>query len=227
MHDDRGNARVEWIDAGYAGVPLERAPLSIESTPARGENAKLTVERKRAGGFDPYARVGAAHIPEPKKPQRQARSAQARRVDQAQTRARSPQIPGRYATSNRALSHASSGVALDVAQLAHISPAIEPAQLGHERRARRRARLRSSSAPRAGRTARRSSKPCGTGRRGRRRPPDPRARARTAPDAARAENVRRPAARSSQAQSTYLSTSACSSSSSSVTGLSWPVFQAT
>lgn len=68
VHDDRGNARVEWIDAGYAGVPLERAPLSIESTPARGENAKLTVERKRAGGFDPYARVGAAHIPEPKKP---------------------------------------------------------------------------------------------------------------------------------------------------------------
>ncbi len=67
VHDDRGNARVEWIDAGYAGVPLERAPLSIESTPARGENPKLTIERKRAGGFDPYARVGAAHIPEPKK----------------------------------------------------------------------------------------------------------------------------------------------------------------
>jgi hypothetical protein len=68
VHDERGNARVEWIDAGYAGVPLERAPLSIESTPARGDSAKLTVERKRAGGFDPYARVGAAHIPEPKKP---------------------------------------------------------------------------------------------------------------------------------------------------------------
>jgi hypothetical protein len=69
VHDDRGNARVEWIDAGYAGVPLERAPLSVESTPARGDSAKLTVERKRAGGFDPYARVGAAHISEPKKPQ--------------------------------------------------------------------------------------------------------------------------------------------------------------
>jgi hypothetical protein len=68
VHDERGNARVEWIDAGRAGVPLERAPLSIESTPARGET-KLTVERKRAGGFDPYARVGAAHIPAPKKPQ--------------------------------------------------------------------------------------------------------------------------------------------------------------
>ncbi|MEO8018698.1 MAG: hypothetical protein ABI769_12855 [Pseudomonadota bacterium] len=67
VHDDRGNARVEWIDAGHAGVPLERAPLSVESTPARGQNAKLTVERKRATGFDPYARVGAAHIPEPKK----------------------------------------------------------------------------------------------------------------------------------------------------------------
>jgi hypothetical protein len=69
VHDDRGNARVEWIDAGHAGVPLEREPLSIETTPARGVSAKLTVERKSAGGFDPYARVGAAHIPEPKKPQ--------------------------------------------------------------------------------------------------------------------------------------------------------------
>jgi hypothetical protein len=69
VHDDRGNARVEWIDAGYAGEPLERAPLSIEPTPARGEHAKLTVERTRSGGFDPYQRVGAAHVPEPKKPQ--------------------------------------------------------------------------------------------------------------------------------------------------------------
>jgi hypothetical protein len=68
VHDDRGNARVEWIDAGYAGEPLERAPLSIAPTPARGDSAKLTVERKRSSGFDPYARVGAAHIPEPKKP---------------------------------------------------------------------------------------------------------------------------------------------------------------
>jgi hypothetical protein len=67
VHDERGNARVEWIDAGYAGVPLERAPLSIESTPARGDSVKLTVERKRSSGFDPYARVGAAHVPEPKK----------------------------------------------------------------------------------------------------------------------------------------------------------------
>jgi hypothetical protein len=69
VHDDRGNARVEWIDAGYAGVPLERAPLSIQDTPARGDAAKLSVERKRSSGFDPYARVGAAHIPEQKKPQ--------------------------------------------------------------------------------------------------------------------------------------------------------------
>jgi hypothetical protein len=68
VHDDRGNARVEWIDAGYAGVPLERAPLSIEQTPARGESAKLSVERTRAKGFDPYARVGNAHVPEQKKP---------------------------------------------------------------------------------------------------------------------------------------------------------------
>ena len=69
VHDDRGNARVEWIDAGFAGQPIERAPLSIESTPARGASAKLSVERVRASGFDPYARVGAAHIPEPKKQQ--------------------------------------------------------------------------------------------------------------------------------------------------------------
>lgn len=70
VHDERGNARVEWIDAGYAGVPLERAPLSIEPTPGRGERSpKMAVERVRAGGFDPYARVGAAHIREEKKPQ--------------------------------------------------------------------------------------------------------------------------------------------------------------
>jgi hypothetical protein len=69
VHDDRGNARVEWIDAGYAGEPLERAPLSIEKTPARGEHGKLTVERGRAKGFDPYQRIGAAGIPpEAKKP---------------------------------------------------------------------------------------------------------------------------------------------------------------
>jgi hypothetical protein len=69
VHDERGNARVEWIDAGYAGVPLERAPLSIQDTPARGDAAKLAVERNRASGFDPYARVGNAHVPEPKKVQ--------------------------------------------------------------------------------------------------------------------------------------------------------------
>jgi hypothetical protein len=69
VHDDRGNARVEWIDAGYAGVPLERAPLSVEPTPGRGDHGKLAVERKRATGFDPYARVGTAHVPETKKPQ--------------------------------------------------------------------------------------------------------------------------------------------------------------
>jgi hypothetical protein len=69
VHDDRGNARVEWIDAGYAGVPLERAPLSIEQTPSRGDSAKMAVERTRANGFDPYARVGAGHaVPEQKKP---------------------------------------------------------------------------------------------------------------------------------------------------------------
>ena len=68
VHDDRGNARVEWIDAGYAGVPLERAPLSIEKTASRGDGARLVVERNRAKGFDPYARVGNAHVPDQKKP---------------------------------------------------------------------------------------------------------------------------------------------------------------
>jgi hypothetical protein len=69
VHDDRGNARVEWIDAGYAGVPLERAPLTIEQTPARGDGAKLSVERNRAKGFDPYARVGTGPAPvQQKKP---------------------------------------------------------------------------------------------------------------------------------------------------------------
>jgi hypothetical protein len=67
VHDERGNARVEWIDAGRAGVPLERAPLAVEPSPSRGDTAKLSVERTRANGFDPYARVGAAHIPAPKK----------------------------------------------------------------------------------------------------------------------------------------------------------------
>ncbi len=70
VHDERGNARVEWIDAGFAGEPLERAPLSIEPTPARGEHGKLTVERTRASGFDPYQRVANAGVREdPKKPQ--------------------------------------------------------------------------------------------------------------------------------------------------------------
>ena len=68
VHDERGNARVEWIEAGYAGAPLEREPLSLEPTPARGQSARLTVERVRSSGFDPYARVGAAHVPEAKKP---------------------------------------------------------------------------------------------------------------------------------------------------------------
>jgi hypothetical protein len=69
VHDERGNARVEWIDAGYAGEPLDRAPLSIESTPPRGANAKLSVERVRSKGFDPYARIGGgAPVPEQKKP---------------------------------------------------------------------------------------------------------------------------------------------------------------
>lgn len=68
VHDERGNARVEWIDVGFAGEPLEREPLTIEPTPPRGENARLSVERVRSGGFDPYARVGGAHVQDVKKP---------------------------------------------------------------------------------------------------------------------------------------------------------------
>ena len=67
VHDERGNARVEWIDAGHAGEPLERAPLSIEQTPARGEIGKLAVERTRSSGFDPYARVGVGPAAQPNK----------------------------------------------------------------------------------------------------------------------------------------------------------------
>lgn len=67
VRDDRGNARVEWIDAGLAGDLLEREPLSIQSTPSRADHVKLAVERTRASGFEPYQRVGAAHTPAAKK----------------------------------------------------------------------------------------------------------------------------------------------------------------
>lgn len=69
VHDDRGNARVEWIEGRFAGEPLERAPLSIENTPARGQHAKLTVERNRPSGFDPYQRAGHAGMPAEQKKQ--------------------------------------------------------------------------------------------------------------------------------------------------------------
>ena len=139
VHDDRGNARVEWIDAGYAGVPLERAPLSIESTPPRGDNAKLSVERNALERFRSVrARRRSAHS-RAQEAASQARPAQARRVDQAQARAGRTQVAGRprrrvgllrraIATSQFVTAcSASSGVALDVAHLAHVPPAIEPA----------------------------------------------------------------------------------------------------
>lgn len=59
---------MEWIDAGHAGVPLERAPLSIEQTPGRADIGRLAVERGRASGFEPYGRPGVAHVPASKKP---------------------------------------------------------------------------------------------------------------------------------------------------------------
>ena len=43
-------------------------PLTIEKTPPRGENARMSVERVRAGGFDPYARVGNGPAAIVKKP---------------------------------------------------------------------------------------------------------------------------------------------------------------
>ena len=58
---------MEWIDAGYAGVPLERAPLSIEQTPSRADISRLAVERSRSSGFDPYGR-GGTHGAASKKP---------------------------------------------------------------------------------------------------------------------------------------------------------------
>lgn len=68
VHDERGNARVEWVDGGFTGAPLERAPLTIEKTPPRGVNARMSVERVRAGGFDPYARVGKGPVVAANKP---------------------------------------------------------------------------------------------------------------------------------------------------------------
>ena len=58
---------MEWIDAGHAGVPLERAPLSIEQTPGRGDTSRLSIERNRASGFDPYGRANAGHFAAAKK----------------------------------------------------------------------------------------------------------------------------------------------------------------
>lgn len=67
VHDERGNARVEWIDAGNTGA-FERTTLSIEQSPGRADTARLAVERTRANGFNPYARAGAAYAPEARKP---------------------------------------------------------------------------------------------------------------------------------------------------------------
>ena len=59
---------MEWIDAGYAGVPLERAPLSIEQTPSRADIGRLAVERSRSAGFDPYGRPNSHGANASKKP---------------------------------------------------------------------------------------------------------------------------------------------------------------
>jgi hypothetical protein len=77
VHDERGNARVEWIDIDDEREHLfDRTALSIdgESPPApepdKRKPGALAVERPRAGGFNPYQGVGTAGRPADKQPQR-------------------------------------------------------------------------------------------------------------------------------------------------------------
>jgi len=55
---------------GFFDGPVDHLfalPLLADYVGSKVDSAKLTVERVRAKGFDPYARVGNAHVPEPKK----------------------------------------------------------------------------------------------------------------------------------------------------------------
>ncbi len=63
VHDERGNARVEWIEVEDSRQNLfDRRPLEIEDDPpARTNKAPtLAIERTKAKGFDPYQRVATA-----------------------------------------------------------------------------------------------------------------------------------------------------------------------
>jgi hypothetical protein len=64
VHDERGNARVEWIEVEDSRQSLfDRPPLEIEDEdkPSRaGKPVSLTVERAKPKGFDPYQRVNTA-----------------------------------------------------------------------------------------------------------------------------------------------------------------------
>jgi hypothetical protein len=69
VHDERGNARVEWLDiAPERQDQFERKELKIADT-GRFKTKPMQVERARAGGFDPYSRVDTAGRPvdEPRK----------------------------------------------------------------------------------------------------------------------------------------------------------------
>ncbi len=64
VHDERGNARVEWVDiAPDRQSQFERKELKIADT-GRFKSQPLQIERDRATGFDPYARVGTAGRPQ-------------------------------------------------------------------------------------------------------------------------------------------------------------------
>jgi hypothetical protein len=76
VHDERGNARVEWLDIDDEREHLfDRTALSIDGEPGTRADApkrsgSMTVERPRAGGFNPYQRVGTAGQSKTQEPQR-------------------------------------------------------------------------------------------------------------------------------------------------------------
>jgi hypothetical protein len=64
VHDERGNARVEWIEVEDSRQNLiDRRPLEIEddtSASRAGKTPALAIERAKPKGFDPYQRVATA-----------------------------------------------------------------------------------------------------------------------------------------------------------------------
>jgi hypothetical protein len=64
VHDERGNARVEWTDIpDERAGKFERHPLAVDATAKNKVPSRIAVERARAGGFNPYARAGTAGEP--------------------------------------------------------------------------------------------------------------------------------------------------------------------